>query len=183
MSLEIIIGSMYSGKSTELIKRYNNYSIKYNNIILITHKIDNRYNINNYIVTHKKQKMEAIKLYNLNDIDKKIYNNSKFILIDESQFFNDLEDFVKKSLNDNKHIIISGLNGDCDLKPFINITNLIPYADKITHLTSICHDCKELNNGFLHYKINKNNKKRISIGSIEQYKVLCRKHFKIINGI
>jgi thymidine kinase len=178
MSLEIIIGSMFSGKSTELIRKYNNYNIKYNNIIVITSILDNRYTIDNCISTHRQEKIKAVKLKNLYDINKDLYNKSSYIFIDESQFFNDLESFVKKSLNDNKNIILAGLNGDINLKPFTNITNLIPYAHKIIHLTSICHLCKTYEKGFIHYKINKKNNDRICIGGLDNYNVLCLKHYQ-----
>ena len=177
MSLEIIIGSMFSGKSTELIRKYNNYNIKYDNIIVITSYLDNRYSFDNCISTHRQEKIKAIKLKNLFDLEKSLYDNSSFIFIDESQFFNDLESFVKKSLYDNKNIIIAGLNGDVNLKPFENITNLIPYANKILHLTSICHLCKDYKKGFIHHKKNQNNNNRICIGGLENYNVLCWKHY------
>lgn len=176
MTLEIILGSMFSGKSTELIKYHNTYSLKYNTII-INHKSDNRYDSSNVICTHNNIKLKAIKLQNLFDLDNKVYNNSKFILIDESQFFQDLNKFVLKALDDNKSIVLVGLNGDCDLKPFMNLMNLIPYANKVKHLTSLCQYCENPTQGFAHQRIDKTNKNKVAVGGVSDYVVLCRKHY------
>ena len=182
MSLDIILGSMFSGKTTEIIKYHNNYSIIYKTII-INHKSDNRYNNNDVISTHNNITLKSIKLNKLFDIDKKIYKESQFILIDESQFFPDLKKFVIKSLNDEKNILVVGLNGDCNCKPFLNLMELIPYADNVKHLTSLCHHCKIPTKGFFHYRLDKTNKNKISIGGVSDYIVLCRRHFKEINKI
>lgn len=176
MSLEIILGSMFSGKTTEIIKLYNKYSLKYNTIV-INHKSDNRYNTGNVISTHNNIALEAIKLQKLSEINKVIYNNSKFLLIDESHFFPDLNEFVLKALDDEKNIVVVGLNGDCELKPFMNLMNLIPYANSIKHLTSLCQFCKTPTQGFAHQRLDKTNTNKVSVGGISDYVVLCRKHY------
>ena len=176
MSLEIILGSMFSGKTTEIIKLHAKYSFLYNTII-INHSSDNRYNKDDTISTHNNISLKAIKLQKLNDIDKDIYEKAQFMFIDESQFFPDLNEFVLKALNDEKNIVVVGLNGDCDLKPFMNLMNLIPYANKVTHLTSLCHHCKTPTQGFAHQRVDKTNKAKVAIGGVSDYVVLCRKHY------
>ena len=176
MSLDIILGSMFSGKTTEIMKYHNKYSIIYKTIV-INHKSDNRYNSNNVISTHNKTTLESIKLDKLFNIDKKIYEESQFILIDESQFFPDLNDFVMEALDDEKNILVVGLNGDCECKPFMNLMNLIPYADNIKHLTSLCHHCKTPTQGFAHYRLDKTNKDKVAVGGVSDYVVLCRTHY------
>lgn len=178
MSLEIILGSMFSGKTTEIIRLHAKYSFLYNTII-INHKSDNRYNSENVISTHNNIKLNAIKLEKLNDIDKNIYKNSQFIFIDEAHFFSDLNEFVLKSLNNEKNLVVVGLNGDCDLKPFMNLVNLIPYANHVKYLTSLCHHCKTPTKGFIHYRLDKKNKDKISVGGMSEYIVLCRKHYSL----
>lgn len=178
MSLDIIIGSMFSGKTTEIVKYYNNYSILYN-VIVINHTSDNRYSDNSVVCTHNGSQIPAYKLDMLSNLDKKIYENSQFILIDESQFFTDLYEFVIKALSDNKNILIVGLNGDINCKPFNNILNLIPHADNVKHLTSLCHKCRKPTKAFMHYRINKKIKDKISVGGIHEYMVLCRNHYNL----
>ena len=123
MSLDIIIGSMFSGKTMEIIRYYNKYSSIYKTIV-VNHSSDNRYNTDDVISTHNNITIDAIKMKKLSDLDEKTYNESQFILIDESQFFPDLNEFVLKALDDEKNILIVGLNGDCDFKPFMNIITL-----------------------------------------------------------
>ena len=176
MSLEIILGSMFSGKTSEIIKLHNTYSFLYNTIV-INHKSDNRYNSNDVISTHNNISLKAIKLEKLSDIDKEVYEKAQFMFIDESQFFPDLNEFVLKALDDEKNVVVVGLNGDCDLKPFMNLMNLIPYANKVKHLTSLCHHCKTPTQGFAHHRVDKTNKAKVSVGGMSDYVVLCRKHY------
>jgi len=180
MSLDIILGSMFSGKTTEIIKYHNKFSIIYKTII-INHKSDSRYDSTDVITTHNKITLDAIKLQNLFDLDKNLYKESQFILIDESQFFPDLNDFVMKALKDEKNILVVGLNGDCDCKPFMNLMNLIPYADNVKHLTSMCHHCKIPTKGFMHFRLDKTNKDKVAVGGISDYVVLCRNHYNKAN--
>jgi thymidine kinase len=180
MSLEIIIGCMYSGKTSEIIRLHNKYSFLYNTII-INHKSDNRYNSGNVISTHNNIKLKAIKLEKLNDIEEDIYKKAQFIFIDEAHFFQDLHEFVIKSLNNEKNLVVVGLNGDCNLKPFMNLINLIPYANHVKHLTSLCHYCKTPTKGFIHYRLDKTNNKKISVGGITEYIILCRKHYSSLS--
>lgn len=179
MSLNLIIGSMFSGKTTELIKYYNKYSMQYNTII-INHTLDNRYNNGNVICTHNNISLKAIKLKKLKNIDKYIYENSEYILIDEGHFFSDLVVFILHAIiKDNKNIIIVGLNGDYNGNPFKNITDLIPHANKVIYMTSICNYCKIPTQGFMHKKIKKTEqtKNRLIVGGISDYVCLCRKHY------
>ena len=176
MSLEIVLGSMFSGKTTEIIKYHSTYSLKYKTII-INHKSDDRYDSTDVISTHNHVTLEAIKLHKLSDLDSSIYNESEFLLIDESQFFPDLNEFVLKALDDGKYVVVVGLNGDCDLKPFTNLMNLIPYADKVKHLTSLCQFCDKPTPAFMHQRLDKSNKKKVSVGGASDYVVLCRKHY------
>jgi len=105
MSLEIILGPMFSGKSTFIIRNYDLYKNKMKTLI-INYKGDNRYNSGDYICSHNNEKREALKLDNLFDLDKKYYNY-EYYLIDEAHFFNDLKVFVIKLLDLNKNYIIS----------------------------------------------------------------------------
>jgi thymidine kinase len=67
---------------------------------------------------------------------------SSVILINEGQFFPDLEEFVKKLLLNNKKVYVCGLDGDFERKKFGQILDLIPLCDKVTKLTSLCSMCK-----------------------------------------
>jgi thymidine kinase len=71
------------------------------------------------------------------------YNNAKVILVNEAQFFPDLEEYIKRMILDKKNIYICGLDGDFEQKKFGQILDLIPLCDKITKFTSLCAICKD----------------------------------------
>lgn len=179
MSIEIICGPMFSGKSTELLRIHNKYKVK-KKVLIVNHKIDTRYG-ENIVSTHNKIIGNAITLENLKDLfGTHQYKNCDVILIDESQFFTDLFDFSLIAVgNDKKIIIIFGLNGDCEQKKFGQITDLMPHADCITHLTAFCHYCKDMTKAPFTKRIKKSKKeKQIEVGSEELYVAVCRKHLK-----
>jgi thymidine kinase len=183
MSLELIIGPMFSGKSTYIIRSYELYNKKYKTIILNFYK-DNRYNEGDYVCTHNNEKEKAIKLKNLTDLDKKYYENQVFI-IDEGHFFNDLKPFVLNLMKLNKKVIVIGLNGDIFAQPFANIVSLIPYSNKILSLTSLCSLCETESKGFMHIKKTHttNQGEFKEIGGEEEYKTVCKKHFDEHNNL
>jgi len=181
MSLQIILGPMFSGKSTFIIRNYDLYKDKMKTLI-INYKLDNRYDDGNFICSHNNEKRVAQKLENLFDLNDYNYD---YFLIDEAHFFNDLKPFVMKLLNMNKKITLVGLNGDINGNVFSNLISLIPYCDGLKYLTSLCCLCKNDNKGFLHIKINKdiNDSKNEfkQVGSSETYKTVCKKHFDLHN--
>ena len=108
--IEIILGCMFSGKSTELLRRCNRYSAIGKKVLLINSQNDTR--TGNSIKTHQDVKQEAIKVQNLlpDVIDSENFKNSEVIGIDEAQFFEDLYEFVLKAEKYGKTIIIAGLD-------------------------------------------------------------------------
>jgi thymidine kinase len=110
-------------------------------------------------------------------IDDIVKYNYDTVCIDEAQFFNNLENFVKTLLNYNIHIIVAGLNGDTNQEKFGYILDLIPLANKITKLSGICILCNDGTPGdFTTIKsdIEKNN--QILVGDNNIYMCVCRKH-------
>ena len=167
---------MYSGKSTELLRIYHKYKIKYN-IQVINHKSDNRYG-NNTVNTHNNNNLNSISFNNLSDYYTLFTNgyedNIEIILIDEAQFFEDLYDFCKHIVDTtNKIIYVFGLSGDSNREKFGQINELIPLADNITQLKSICNNCKEIREAPFTLKIT-NQKNKVSVGGINEYKAVCR---------
>lgn len=173
--LHLILGPMFSGKSTKLFNIFGD--LKNENILVIKHTIDKRYEShNNNIITHNKNEFDCISLDKLIDIlSNEKYIDSKYILIDEGQFFDDIIEFIEIAIEkDHKHIYISGLNGDSNRKPFNNISELISIADKIDILQSKCHYCT--NEGIFTMSIN-NKTNKILIGDDKTYQPVCRIHY------
>ncbi len=190
--LEIILGSMYSGKSTRLVEIYNQCNFCNISIAVINHSIDNRYD-DELMSTHDKIKIPCIKTERLFDIwtdnfdmesdvviprikDKFKIASSSVILINEGQFFPDLEEFVKCLLNQNKQVYICGLDGDFERKKFGQILDLIPLCDKIYKLTSLCSLCKNGKKGIFSMRLS-NETTQTVVGS-ENYIPVCRKCYE-----
>ena len=150
--LEIILGSMYSGKTSRLVEIYKQCMFCNIPVCVINHCIDDRYDTE-LLSTHDQIKIPCIKTNKLFDVwsdyidmetnvglDK--FTSASVILINEGQFFPDLEEFVKKILLNGKKVYVCGLDGDFERKKFGQILDLIPLCDKVTKLTSLCSMCK-----------------------------------------
>ena len=181
--LEIILGCMFSGKSTEIIRRANRLISIGKKIMLINHSSDTRYSLGS-ICSHNKIAIECINVSELNMIItqqqyNKKYMESEFIIIEEAQFFPDLFDFVTTSVDKNKkHMIIAGLDGDYQRKPFGNgdLLRLIPHAENIIKLSSYCQLCtpKLVNANFTRRIIDSND--QCLVGGKDMYIPVCRQH-------
>jgi len=134
--IEIILGCMFSGKSTELIRRTTRYKAIGKNVLLINHKNDIR--TDNSVKTHSNLKEQAIKVTELLPlINTQEFIDSEVIGIDEAQFFEDLYQFVVKAEKFDKTIIVAGLDGDFLRKPIGQILDLIPLCDEVVKLTAM----------------------------------------------
>ena len=139
MSLEIILGSMFSGKSTTLIKKTEGFQKIGKRCLLVNHVLDSRVS-GNYVKTHDDTTLEAVKTDDLATLDVEDFD---VILIDEGQFFTNLKTEVEKMLEQNLTVIVAGLNSDFNMKKFGEIINLIPLADNIIYLQANCYNCGE----------------------------------------
>ncbi len=177
MSLELLVGPMFAGKSSHLLSIIRRYkSINYP-ILIITSTLDTRYQ-SDAIHSHNHESFPAIAVSELRFIpQRKEYAEAKIIIIEESQFFEDLVSFVLHSVEkDNKNVVVVGLDGDSERRPFGQILRLVPFCDKITKITSFCSKCGDGTSAlFTHRKTNEQSV--ISVGTATQYEPLCRKHY------
>ena len=162
MSLKLIVGCMYSGKTTEILRIVN--SLKHINEIpiVIKPKIDDRYS-SNKISTHNKQEYECQTIDNLSDF--KNLNDSKYIIIEEAQFFKDLLLFVIDQVEiKDKNVIVVGLDGDSDRENFGEIHKLYSLCDDIIKLKAYCSICKDGTLGIFSKRIS-DSKDKVLVGS------------------
>jgi len=171
--LELIIGPMFSGKSSRLVEIYKKCKFCNIPISVINHSIDNRYD-NEMLSTHDLIKIPCTKADELSNL-KNNYKilQSEVILINEGQFFPDLEEFVKFMLKQQKQIYIAGLDGDFERKKFGQILDLIPLCDKVTKLSSLCSLCKNGTYGIFSMRLT-NELHQTVVGS-DNYIPVCRK--------
>jgi thymidine kinase len=186
-SIDIIIGPMFSGKTTELIRRLTICAQAGMKVLVINSNLDTR--SEEVLSCHSIKKVtfdslltvETRKVKNLSEVSD-IVKDFDVIGIDEAQFFSDLIQvvvFCSDILN--KKVIVCGLNGDFEQKPFGDILNLIPFCDTITKLSSFCQTCSERKKSIIpalfSKRIDTEKKDTIVIGNSHQYIPVCRKCF------
>uniref|UniRef100_A0A6C0F6R3 thymidine kinase n=1 Tax=viral metagenome TaxID=1070528 RepID=A0A6C0F6R3_9ZZZZ len=172
--VEIIIGPMYSGKTTELIRRCSRYQSIGKNVTVINHSFDTRCDANE-ISTHSKNTYKAVKTEKLLDLD--LLPMPNIIGIDEAQFFPDLLQFVKYCEQFKCVIIIAGLDGDFQRNNFGGIHKCIPLCDSIVKLNAMCCVCNDGTPGCFTKKVDSNDKTLIDIGGKDKFIAVCRKHY------
>lgn len=172
-SIEVICGSMFSGKTEELIRRLKRAQFANLNVRIYKPVIDTRYD-NSNVVSHNKKSIPATSVEKSSDI-LSLMKNADVIGIDEAQFFTDDLILTANTLANLKiRVIIAGLDMDFLGKPFGEIPNLLSIADHITKVHAICLDCGEIAN--YSYRT-ENDTGLIALGEKNKYKPLCRKCF------
>jgi len=171
--LELIVGPMFSGKTTYLQNLYNNYKLGNNKVAVINYSGDTRYD-NAMLATHDAvTDIPCIFTENIGDVimDDQI-QSANIILINEGQFFSDLYETVLELVeNKNKTVHICGLDGDFKRQKFGALLDLIPISDKIVKLAAKCSKCKKP--AYFSHRITTETS-QIVIGS-SNYEPLCRK--------
>jgi thymidine kinase len=128
---------MFSGKTTELLRKYERYQLAQRKCIFIKYNKDNRYE--NGQITHNGLKVNAFPYDKLADSDN-IVQGYDIVCIDEIQFYPDAPEYCDKWANEGKIVVACGLNGKFDRTQWDVISDLIPLVEDITYLTAICLD-------------------------------------------
>lgn len=171
-SLNLILGPMYSGKTSTLITRYNRHIIARRKCLMVKYKNDTRYD-DKMIVTHNGIKIDAIACDELADIDN-IVKNFDVVCIDEIQFYKDAYIFCDKWANEGLIVEACGLNGTFERKPFHVVSLLIPQCNHLEYITAIC---RETGNDANYSKRNTDDKEEEIIGGADIYSAADRKTF------
>jgi thymidine kinase len=179
-NLEIIIGPMFSGKSTEIIRRIRLLQKIDKKILIVKPSIDNRYT-SDKITSHNFESVDCIVVNNLCDINNSIIKEHDTVVIDEGQFFDDLVETVDTWLKlYNINIIVAGLDGDFQQKPIGKILNLIPLSNKCVKLNSLCNICKDGTEAPFSFRIVQSNE-AVLVGGSDSYMPLCRTHYNLLS--
>ncbi|XP_064643080.1 thymidine kinase, cytosolic-like [Lineus longissimus] len=171
--IQIIFGPMFSGKSTELIRRMKRYQIAKYECLVIKYAKDTRYDQDG-VATHDKQVLKAVGANELSEI-KEEARKAEVIGIDEGQFFPDIVLFCEKMADRGKIVIVAALDGTYQRKGFGQILNLVPLAESIVKLTAVCMICfKEAS----FTKRTSVEEEVEVIGGEDKYLAVCRDCFK-----
>ena len=168
--IELILGPMFSGKSTRLIELMRKYVYKAKKTIMVKYFADQRYSEKSEVVTHDLIKYDSINCKLLrNSFD--TLKQYDVIGIDEGQFFADLVEVCEELALMGKIILIAALNGDFRMEPFPVIQRIISKSDKIKLLKAYCFNCHK--DAKFSLRIVQSNE-TVLIGAGEAYKPACR---------
>ena len=173
MSVEVVCGPMFSGKSTHIysiVKRFSSIGLR---VLVLKPSNDNRYTNGDEIVTHDNIRCKCyIPGSHLMEVPFNVTNEADVIIVEEAQFFHDLLVFVKSQ--EHKHVVVVGLDGDFNRKPFGQVLECIPLADKVTKLTAMCEGCADGTPALFTYRKEEGGG-QVLVGGSEKYSALCRK--------
>ena len=185
--LHVIMGPMFCGKSNKLISEIEKYSFTDIPICVVNHTLDVRYSCIG-ISTHNGKNYEGYQVTDLNELFALTkYKSSCVVFIDECNFYKNLRQHILTMVEtDHKVVFAAGLNGTYDRKPFGEFFDILPLANSITHLQSVCVDCKNnITPGLFSQQIHihspvavdESSTNTVNIGAHDKYKAVCRQHF------
>jgi thymidine kinase len=175
MGLSIIMGNMFSGKTSELIRRLKRLKVIGKNILVVNSAKDTR-SPEQVLKTHDNVKFNCLKVYDLFDIiNKPEFDAADIIAIDEAQFFPRLKKFVDCCLHVNKSVILAGLDADSFQCKFGELLDCVPIACDVTKLSALCMRCNDGTPGPFTKRIVDDTTLEL-IGGSDMYIAVCREH-------
>ncbi|AYC28816.1 thymidine kinase [Paenisporosarcina cavernae] len=184
--LEVICGSMFSGKSEELIRRVRRAQFAKQKIAVFKPKIDNRYS-EEEVVSHNGNKVIAYSISRSKDIFDFVTDEYDVIAVDEAQFFDEeITQVVKRLADHGYRVIVAGLDQDFRGEPFGPMPTMMAMAEQVTKLQAVCQVCgspasrtqRLINGQPAGYE-----DPIILIGATEAYEPRCRHHHEVPSGV
>lgn len=184
--VEVICGSMFSGKSEELIRRVRRAQFAKQKIAVFKPKIDTRYS-KEAVVSHNGTTVIAMPVERSKDILNHISDEYDVIGIDEAQFFDEgITEVVQRLANHGFRVIVAGLDQDFRGEPFGPMPLMMSVAEQVTKLQAVCQVCgspasrtqRLINGQPAGYE-----DPIILIGATEAYEPRCRHHHEVPSGV
>ncbi|PRP84146.1 thymidine kinase 1, soluble [Planoprotostelium fungivorum] len=171
-SIQLIFGPMFSGKTTELLRRIRRETIAKRRCLVVKFKKDTRYS-EDCMSTHDRQMWKAVPAMTLEPLIEQAMGYD-VIGIDEGQFFPDVTNFCEVMANAGKLVIVASLDGTFQRKAFGDVINLVPMAESILKLTAVCSGCHR----DAHFTRRMTNDTEVElIGGTDTYVSVCRSCF------
>lgn len=181
-SIEVVTGSMFSGKTDELIRRLRRARIARQKVQVFKPVIDNRYSVQK-VKSHAGNEFEAQPIQCSDDIYKILDGDTSVVGIDEAQFFDEgIVEVAKNLAGRGLRVIVAGLDMDFRGEPFGVMPVFLAIAERVDKLQAICMVCGEpacrtqrLVNG----KPAKYSDPIVIVGAAEMYEARCREHHEV----
>ena len=172
--IEVIAGSMFSGKSEELIRRLRRAKIARQKVQVFKPKIDVRYS-HDHIVSHSEMRHESSTVETAAEVLARIERGTEVVGIDEGQFFdNELVAVANELARRGIRVIIAGLDQDYTGVPFEPMPQLLAVAEYITKTHAICVRCGQPAN---YSQRTFDSEERVAVGASDRYEARCRRCF------
>jgi thymidine kinase len=169
--IQLILGSMFSGKTSELMRRVRRYMVAKRKCLVIKYALDKRYS-DECAATHDGVLLKALSCSKLADIDRKMLSQYDVIAVDEGSFFSDVVEFCEEMANLGKIVIVASLDGTFQRKAFGKILELIPMSESVVKLLAVCMMC----HGEAAFTLRLGTETQVEvIGGTEKYMSVCRK--------
>ncbi len=180
MSLEVVLGPMFSGKSSYALSYVRRQRAIGKKVLVIKPDIDNRYTNDNYLVTHNQEKIPCMMwktdkpLCEIKDIDYDCF------VVEEAQFFHHLHHFCQHLLfAEKRDILVVGLDGCAQQKKFGEILDVIPMSTSVTKLSALCCICRDGTPAPYTRKMKiewGGEETQVDVGGADKYVAVCLKH-------
>lgn len=172
--IEVIVGSMFSGKTEELIRRLRRAQIAQQEVAIFKPIIDNRFS-EDHLVSHSEQRIPSTAIDDVREILEKS-KDARVVAIDECQFF-DLEivEVCQKLADQGKRVIVAGLDQDYRGLPFDPMPQIMAIAEYVTKTLAICVKCGNPANKT--QRVTKQTD-RVVVGALEAYEARCRRCYE-----
>ena len=172
--IEVIAGSMFSGKSEELIRRLRRAKIARQKVQVYKPEIDKRFS-NDQIVSHSEMTHESTNVRNAQDIRANVQPDTEVVGIDEAQFFdNELITVANELAQRGVRVIVAGLDQDYTGKPWEPVPQLLAIGEYITKTHAICMKCGQPAN---YTQRTFESEERVAVGGAGMYEARCRQCF------
>src|SRR5881296_4585910 len=172
--IEVVVGSMFSGKSEELIRRLRRAQIARQKVQIFKPALDNRY-AESDIVSHSEMRIPSENVSSSRELLERVQPDTEVVGIDEGQFFDlDLPTVCNTLADRGKRVIVAGLDQDYLGKPFEPMPQLLAIAEYITKTLAICVVCGDPAN---HTQRLVASSDRVLVGATGVYEARCRHCF------
>ena len=174
--IEVICGSMFSGKSEELIRRLRRAQIARQRVQIFKPRIDDRFP-DDHIVSHSELRMESQSVGSSQEILQALGDRTEVVGVDEAQFFDaEIVGVCEKLANMGKRVIVAGLDTDYRGVPFDPMPELLAIAEYITKTLAICMRCGNPAANCTQRLVNSG--ERILVGHADAYEARCRRCYE-----
>ena len=182
MSLRIVVGPMFAGKTSEIQSVVRRYGCLDKKVLVLTANIDTRYG-SSALINHDQTAIpaHAVGVHSLQEVlEWPQFKEATAIVIDEAQFFvRCLIPFVRAAVDTwNKHVVVVGLDSDAEQRPFGDVLALIAHADSVEKKTALCRRCGDGTPAIFTKALEcRKSGVQVAVGGADMYEPVCRRHF------